>query len=111
VVLDPYAKGILSRRQYGVLGPNLDYTSPEVLGLAETWPQAAAFLPQPHDAFDWEGDTPLNLPMEDLVIYEMHVRGFTQHPTSNVQAPGTYLGLIEVSCGGGRGRHVGGWVG
>jgi hypothetical protein len=47
-----------------------------VLGLAPTWPQAAAFLPKPgEDDFDWEGDTPLELPMEDLVIYEMHVRG------------------------------------
>jgi pullulanase/glycogen debranching enzyme len=77
VIIDPYAKGILSRRRYGELGPaHLDYKSDEVLGLAPTWPQAAAFLPKPgEDDFDWEGDTPLELPMEDLVIYEMHVRG------------------------------------
>jgi pullulanase/glycogen debranching enzyme len=33
--------------------------------------------------------------MEDLVIYEMHVRGFTQHHTSGVEAPGTFAGVVE----------------
>jgi isoamylase len=45
--------------------------------------------------FDWEGDAPLHLPFEDLVIYEMHVRGFTQSPTSEVKYPGTFAGLRE----------------
>lgn len=58
------------------------------LGLARTWPQAAGVLPTPGTAFDWEGDQPLNLPLEDLVIYEMHVRGFTWDPSSSVSAPG-----------------------
>lgn len=95
VVLDPHAKAVLSRRRYGELGPPLDYSSPNVLGLAPTWPQAGGCLPQPEVEFDWEGDKPLGLPMEDLVVYEMHVRGFTAHASSGVQAPGTYLGLIE----------------
>lgn len=47
VIIDPYAKAILSRRRYGELGPQLDYESNDVLGLAATWPQAAAFLPKP----------------------------------------------------------------
>jgi isoamylase len=47
VIIDPYAKAVLSRRRYGELGAQLDYESDEVLGLAETWPQAAAFLPKP----------------------------------------------------------------
>lgn len=69
---------------------DLAYGSPGVLGLAATWPQAAAALPAPPGApaFDWEGDRPLGLPMEDLVIYEMHVRGFTADPASGVSAPG-----------------------
>jgi isoamylase len=49
------------------------------------------------EGYDWEGDQPLRIPMADSVIYELHVRGFTQHPSSGV-APalrGTYLGLIE----------------
>jgi len=37
------------------------------------------------------GDRPLRTPMEQLVIYEMHVRGFTQDDSSNVSAPGTKL--------------------
>ncbi len=47
----------------------LAYGEPGVLGYAATWPQAAAALPQPGGAaeFDWEGDRPLGLPMEDLV--------------------------------------------
>ncbi|HMF95754.1 MAG TPA: glycogen debranching protein GlgX [Vicinamibacterales bacterium] len=47
--------------------------------------------------YDWEGDHPLQRPFTETVIYEMHVRGFTRHPSSGV-APataGTYAGLIE----------------
>ena len=47
------------------------------------------------DDFDWEGDRPLERPISDLVLYEMHVRGFTAHPSSEVSAPGTYAGLRE----------------
>lgn len=45
--------------------------------------------------FDWEGDRPLELPIEDLVIYETHVRGFTASRSSAVQHRGTYTGLRE----------------
>jgi glycogen operon protein len=48
----------------------------------------------PHD-FDWEDDRPLELPLEDLVIYEMHVRGFTRSESSAVAHPGTFAGLRE----------------
>ncbi|MBW2484076.1 MAG: glycogen debranching protein GlgX [Deltaproteobacteria bacterium] len=47
------------------------------------------------DRFDWEGDRPLQIPLQDSIIYEMHVRGFTQHPSSNVKNPGTFAGIIE----------------
>jgi isoamylase len=47
------------------------------------------------DDFDWEDDTPLEIPTKDLIIYEAHVRGFTASPTSKVSAPGTYAGLRE----------------
>jgi glycogen operon protein len=47
------------------------------------------------DDFDWEGDTALEIPTKDLIIYEAHVRGFTASPTSNVSAPGTFAGLCE----------------
>lgn len=47
------------------------------------------------DAFDWQGDRPLNRHLCETVIYEMHVRGFTMGRSSGVHAPGTYLGVIE----------------
>ncbi|HZD30182.1 MAG TPA: glycogen debranching protein GlgX [Candidatus Angelobacter sp.] len=47
------------------------------------------------DHFDWEQDQPLNTPLVDSVIYEMHVRSFTRHATSGVAQPGTFAGLIE----------------
>ena len=47
------------------------------------------------DAFDWDGDTPPDHPLEATVIYEVHVRGFTAHRSSAVAAPGTYLGFVE----------------
>jgi hypothetical protein len=46
-------------------------------------------------AYDWEGDAPLRRPSAQTVIYEMHVRGFTRHPSSGVAEPrtrGTYAG-------------------
>jgi glycogen operon protein len=46
-------------------------------------------------AYDWEGDLSLERPMENLIIYEMHVRGFTQSPSSGVEHPGTFAGIIE----------------
>lgn len=47
------------------------------------------------DDFDWEGDRPLRIPPEDLVVYEAHVRGFTRDPSAGVAQPGTYAGLVE----------------
>src|SRR5207344_457537 len=46
--------------------------------------------------YDWEGDAPLRRPFAETLIYELHVRGFTQHPSSGVSTGrGTYAGLIE----------------
>jgi glycogen operon protein len=48
-------------------------------------------------AYDWEGDTPLHRPSSRTIIYEMHVRGFTRHPSSGIaeEKRGTFAGLIE----------------
>ncbi|KAK6147467.1 hypothetical protein DH2020_018379 [Rehmannia glutinosa] len=80
VLIDPYAK----QREYGALGPDKD-----------CWPQMACLVPSTNDEFDWEGDLPLKFPQSDLVIYEMHVRGFTRHESSDSKYPGTYLGMVE----------------
>ena len=70
VLLDPYACAIGGRDVWGAM-PEWDFP----------YPHRARVVA---DDFDWEGDRPLEIPLEDLVIYEMHVRGFTRHPSSGV---------------------------
>ncbi|MFN8530463.1 MAG: glycogen debranching protein GlgX [Anaerolineae bacterium] len=85
VLIDPYADGITGRgvwRERGTL-----FTS------GNDFPYRGR-IPTHHD-FDWQGDRPLYLPSEDLLIYELHVRGFTAHPSSGVRHPGTYGALVE----------------
>jgi len=45
--------------------------------------------------YDWQGDRPLDQPMNELVIYEMHVGGFTRHPAAGVAHPGTFSAVVE----------------
>jgi glycogen operon protein len=45
--------------------------------------------------YDWEGDEPVRHRPEEAVIYELHVGGFTSHPSSRVANPGTFSGLVE----------------
>jgi glycogen operon protein len=47
------------------------------------------------DDYDWEGDRPLRRSLRDAVIYELHVSGFTRHPSSGVSNPGTFSGLVD----------------
>jgi glycogen operon protein len=48
-------------------------------------------------SYDWEGDTPLDRPSARSIIYEVHVKGFTAHPSSGVRegTRGTFRGLVE----------------
>jgi glycogen operon protein len=82
VLLDPYSKVIGGRDCWG---EEPDWSDPY-----QHRSQIAG-----DDGYDWEGDQQLNTPIQDLIIYEMHVRGFTRHPSSKVQNPGTYAGIIE----------------
>jgi glycogen operon protein len=89
LLLDPYGRAVAvpktySREAAGRAGDNAGLAMKSVV----------ADL----DAYDWEGDEPLNRPAERSVIYEMHVRGFTRHPGSAVPAirRGTYAGVIEA---------------
>ncbi|CAD6264731.1 unnamed protein product [Miscanthus lutarioriparius] len=84
VVVDPYAKAVVSRGQYGVPAPG-----------DNCWPQMAGMIPLPYSTFDWQGDLPLRYHQKDLVIYEMHLRGFTKHDSSNTKHPGTYIGAVS----------------
>lgn len=49
------------------------------------------------DAYDWEGDSAPRRPSAQTIVYELHVRGFTRHPSSGVpeRTRGTYAGLVE----------------
>jgi glycogen operon protein len=47
------------------------------------------------DTYDWEGDSPLYIALQEAVIYELHVGGFTRHPSSGAEHPGTFRALID----------------
>lgn len=66
-------------------------------GTIETDPQRTSRRTLFHRAtrYDWEDDAPPLVPHEESVIYEVHVRGFTCHPTSMTAAPGTFNALVE----------------
>jgi glycogen operon protein len=81
VLLDPYAKSVGGREVWGA--------RPTGERPCSHWGRLV------FEDFDWEGDCPLETPIEDLVIYEMHVRGFTRHPSSGVKFPGTFAGIRE----------------
>ena len=59
-------------------------------GADSTWSLCKVSTP-----FDWQEIAPPSIPKSELVIYEMHVRGFTRHASSRSSHPGTYLGMIE----------------
>jgi isoamylase len=85
VLLDPWARavtcGLWDRRSACLPGDNCAFSMRSVV------------LDEDH--YDWNGDAPLNHPMEERIIYEMHVGGFTRHPSSQAVSPGTFEGVIE----------------
>ncbi len=80
ILSDPYAKGLSTGREWGRKGPN------------EECPRGKVILDTP---FDWQDAKIPKIPLEDLIIYEMQVRSFTEHPSSKTKAPGTFLGIAE----------------
>ncbi|HEY1757072.1 MAG TPA: glycogen debranching protein GlgX [Bryobacteraceae bacterium] len=88
ILLDPYGRGVVvpktySRKAACVEGDNSATAMKSVVADLR--------------AYNWEGDRPLRRPASKTIIYEMHVRGFTRHPSSGVSenTRGTYAGLIE----------------
>jgi glycogen operon protein len=83
ILLDPYAKAVGGRDTWG--------DEPD---WSDSFPHRGRLI---FEDFDWEDDRPLETPIEDLVIYEMHVRSFTAHPSSGLKERrrGTYAGLVD----------------
>ena len=81
LLLDPYVRAVTGG---GPWGAHTAATAPQRYSVIKEWGLA-----------DWQKDEPLNTPLVDSIIYELHVRGFTVHETSMVAHPGTFAGLTE----------------
>ena len=88
VLLDPYGRAVVVPKHYSRI------VASEQGDNAETAMKSVVVDPS---AYDWEGDVPLRRPSARTIVYEMHVRGFTRHPSSGIaeKKRGTYAGLIE----------------
>jgi len=88
VLLDPYGRGVVVPKSY-----SRDAAREKGDNTASAMKNAVV---DPH-LYDWEGDSPLKRPSSQTIVYEMHVKGFTRHPSSGVSenARGTFRGLIE----------------
>jgi isoamylase len=88
VLLDPYGRGVAVPRGYSREAARQEADN------AATAMKSVVVDPS---LYDWEGDTPLRRPSSQTIVYEMHVKGFTRHPSSGVpeSTRGTYAGLIE----------------
>jgi isoamylase len=98
LLLDPCATAISSLPDWD-FGParGYDLSAPERDLVCSKVDDAGA-MPKcvfTYEHFHWHGDRPLRHPWSKTVIYETHVRGFTIHPSSGVEHPGTYRGLTE----------------
>jgi glycogen operon protein len=88
VLLDPYGRGV-------AVGKN--YSRVQACWQGDNLASCMKSVVIDHRAYNWEGDKPLKIPISQSVIYEMHVAGFTRHPSSGVapEKRGTYAGLID----------------
>ncbi|HEY7159691.1 MAG TPA: glycogen debranching protein GlgX, partial [Acidobacteriota bacterium] len=86
ILIEPYSRGVVYSK---------NYSRDEAIHPHSNVGSAMKSLVVDASKYDWEGVTSPNVPMTDTIIYEMHVRGFTKHPSSNVKNPGTFDALIE----------------
>jgi glycogen operon protein len=97
-LIDPYAKALTDLSNWDFrLCAGYDPDNP-ALDLSFSRGDSMSVQPRCiviNDDFDWQDDLPLNYPLRFSVLYETHVRGFTMHPDSGVEHPGTYRGVIE----------------
>ncbi len=97
-IIDPYAKALTKTSLFDNL-PR-DYKAPQVQeDIVLSKRLQASLFPKcvvvDQDAFDWQGDRPLNYPLRKSILYETHLKGFTQSESSNVKYKGTFKGLTE----------------
>ena len=78
-LLDPYARAVTGQSVWGEQ-PNQDHDYHARVVVND---------------FDWGDHADPMKPIEDLIIYELHVRGFTKDPSSGVSHPGTFEGIRE----------------
>ncbi len=85
VVIDPYARGnsAMLWNRGSACGPDDNLATSMRSVVIQT------------DGYDWEGDQPLHRPMNETIIYELHVGGFTRSPSSGSERPGTFLALAD----------------
>ena len=94
LLLDPYAKAIAGcpegrASMLGLEGPGF------FPGAHDNGPEALKSVVV-DGSYDWADDAPPHVPWRDTVIYELHVKGFTQlHPALPVELRGTYAGLAH----------------
>jgi glycogen operon protein len=98
LLIDPYAKALTGkiRNRDNLLLP-YDPNSP-LRDLSEDRRDSTPLVPKSivvDDHFDWQGDAHPDIPFQELIIYEVHLKGFTAHSSSGVKNPGTYLGFVE----------------
>ena len=98
VLLDPYGRGV-------VVPPH--YRREAAAQPGDNAATAMKSVLADPAAYDWEGDAPLRRSSAQTIIYEMHVRGFTRHPSSGVTEAkrGTYAGMIDGLGAGAARRH------
>jgi glycogen operon protein len=89
VLLDPYGRGVVVPKTYSRAA-----AAQEKGDTAATAMKSLVIDPS---SYDWEGDQPLQRPSSQSIVYELHVKGFTRHPSSGVaeERRGTFSGLIE----------------
>ncbi|MBE9080335.1 glycogen debranching protein GlgX [Romeria aff. gracilis LEGE 07310] len=101
LLIDPYAKAIAGDVQPGPEIFGYDWNDPDE-DLSYFDADSAALMPKCvviDPAFDWEGDQRLEIPWNETIIYELHVKGFTQqHPKIPQKLRGTYAGLAHPAA-------------
>ncbi|MCJ2541733.1 glycogen debranching protein GlgX [Thermostichus vulcanus] len=101
LLIDPYAKAIDGLIGFGPEIFGYDWQAPEGdLSFSER--DSAPLVPKAvviDGSFDWQGDEPLRIPAHETIIYELHVKGFTQlHPEIPPNLRGTYAGLAHPAA-------------